>query len=75
MKTVDELMNEAFHAGRVARSQEYKAGVRALLELRINDAAIVHVHRIGTAAFDAFCSGMDEGNAIWTGELEAAQEG
>jgi hypothetical protein len=75
MKTVEELMNKRFHAARAPRSPEYKDGVRAILEFRINGTDIFFPYQPGTAACDAFYSGIDEGHAIWTRERKAAQEG
>ncbi|SHL11189.1 hypothetical protein SAMN05216428_101110 [Nitrosospira sp. Nsp11] len=68
MKTVDQLMAEAFSPPRGARSQAYKAGVRAALEWWINKKRIVVPYLIGTAEFDAFFAGRTEGYAIWQRE-------
>jgi hypothetical protein len=68
MKTVDELMQEAFDPSRHRdpRSDEYKAGVRAALEYRINCKKISMPYQVGTAQADAFFSGLDEGHRIWS---------
>lgn len=70
MKTVDELMTEAFSVPRDPRSPEYKAGVRAALCLRIDGKRIVDPYPPGTAASDAFYSGTEEGHRIWRREQE-----
>lgn len=62
--TVDELMKQAFERPRDPRSDEYKAGCRALLDFRLNHVAIQWPYARGTAQSDAFFAGMDEGHAI-----------
>lgn len=73
MKTVDELMAEAFSVFRDPRSPEYKAGVRAALAYRIEGTRIKCPYQMGTAAADAFLSGTDEGHSIWRLEIEGLQ--
>lgn len=63
---VDHLMKAAFCRPRADRSQEYKAGVRALLSNRINGVKLDCPHAAGTAQSDAFWSGADEGRKIWS---------
>jgi len=65
MATVDELMTQAFSTPRDQRSPEYKAGVRAALDYRINGKRMSLPFRMGTAAADAYFSGTDEGHRIW----------
>lgn len=65
MTTVDQLMQEVFSKSRDPRSDEYKAGVRAALEYRIEGKKISMPYPIGAAQADAFLSGLDEGHAIW----------
>lgn len=62
---VDKLFNAAFFDARPARSNEYKAGVRALLELRVHAMPLRCSYELGSCQFDAFFSGVDEGHAIW----------
>lgn len=61
---VDELMKQAFERPRDARSAEYKAGCRALLDFKLNQVAIDRPYEFGTAQADAFFAGMDEGHEI-----------
>jgi hypothetical protein len=63
--TVDDLMAEAFAPGRDPRSAEYKAGVRAILERKLNGTALPLPYALGTVQADAYMAGWDEGNAIW----------
>ncbi|KLU21954.1 hypothetical protein EOS_32950 [Caballeronia mineralivorans PML1(12)] len=62
---VDDLMRKAFAPARDPRSTEYKAGVRALLALRINGVKLVQPYEMGTVQADAFYAGIDEGHHIW----------
>jgi len=64
MKSVDELIAEAFGSPRDPRSDEYKAGVRAALEYRLNRRKLALPCPIGTAQADAWFSGLDEGHRI-----------
>ncbi|RJF96918.1 hypothetical protein D3870_21360 [Noviherbaspirillum cavernae] len=65
MTTVDELMTQAFSVPRDPRSTEYKAGVRAALDYRLNGKKMLAPFRIGTTAADAYFAGTDEGHRIW----------
>jgi hypothetical protein len=69
--TVDELMAEAFAPGCDPRSNEYKRGVRAMLERKINGKTIPLPYDPGTAQADAYMAGWDEGRRIWH-ELQPA---
>jgi hypothetical protein len=62
---VAQLFSAAFDKPRDPRSTEYKAGVRALLVLRVHGLDIIRPYPMGTAQADAFYSGVDEGNIIW----------
>jgi hypothetical protein len=64
MKTVDELMQEAFDTPRDPRSKEYKEGVRALLDWRVSGIRVKSPYQMGTVHADAFYSGCDEGHRI-----------
>lgn len=63
--TVDQLFQTAFYNGRTPRSSEYKSGTRAALAFRIECKDIDPPYQAGTAAADAFFSGIAEGHAIW----------
>lgn len=67
---VESLMAEAFDRPRDPRSDEYKMGVRAVLELRFLRVSIPHLYQPGTASDDAYYSGMQEGHAIWRKHVE-----
>lgn len=54
------------------RSDEYRAGVRAALEFRIEGLSIRRPHAAGTAQDDAFDGGLAEGHAIWRKAQAAA---
>lgn len=64
-RTVDQLFNAAFSKSRDPRSGEYMDGARAALAFRIEGARIGRPYQVGTAAADAFYSGIEEGHAIW----------
>ena len=68
MKTADEIFKDAFSTARDPRSVEYKRGVLAALKFRIEKTPIVNPFPEGTAAADAFCSGLDEGHHRWRSE-------
>jgi hypothetical protein len=57
-------MHEAFDVPRDPRSPEYKAGVRAALEFRLNRQPTTCPYLAGTARADAFLAGLDEGHRI-----------
>lgn len=63
--TVDELMAKAFYPGRPRRSEAYRLGVQAKLRRDLERLAIDCQYREGTAEFDAFFAGIDEGRAIF----------
>lgn len=61
----DSLFSAAFNVPRDPRSTEYKAGVLALLRLKCGKADSLECpHTPGTAAADAWFSGLSEGHAI-----------
>ena len=64
MKTVDEIMAKAFPVARDPRSQEYKAGVKAVLDFRLNQVKIKNPYTVGTAQADAYFAGNEEGHRI-----------
>ena len=63
--TVDQLLAAAFAGPRDPRSPEYRAGVRAVLEFRIDGKPIRRPYVPGTAQDDAFDAGQVEGHVIW----------
>lgn len=73
---VDQLMQKAFapELHRDPRSDEYKAGVRAALECRINSKKIACPYQIGTAQADAFFAGLDEAHRIWRNQVKAGDD-
>ena len=62
---VQQLFKAAFDQPRDPRSPEYKAGVLASLAFRFNGVPVQVPYPIGTAAADAYFSGLNEGNRIW----------
>jgi len=60
----DQLFKEAFDHPRDARSAEYKAGVKAGIYSMFKLAKVECFYKAGTASFDAFVSGLDEGRNI-----------
>lgn len=63
-----KIFDRAFSRPRDPRSAEYKAGVMAALRFRIEGTKINRPYRIGTAAADAFFSGISEGHSLWREE-------
>lgn len=60
--TVDDIYYRRFYIG-IPRSDAYKQGFRAVLELKLNDGPkIVSPYRDGTAEADAFLSGAEDGH-------------
>jgi hypothetical protein len=74
MRTADEIFREAFSVPRGLRSAEYKRGVLAALKFRLEGVKISDPFPEGTAAADAFYSGVDEGHRLWRSENEHATE-
>lgn len=68
MRTVDRILNEAFPTTRPPRSPEYKQGVLAALKFRIEKTEVLNPFAEGTAASDAFYSGLEEGHQLWRAE-------
>lgn len=67
MATAKSLHDEAFEQARTPRSEPYKAGVLAALRNNAVDGGGPHgcKHAPGTAEFDAFFAGMDEGRDLY----------
>ncbi|MBX9833201.1 MAG: hypothetical protein K2X78_09170 [Burkholderiaceae bacterium] len=68
---VDELMLTAFFLGRPARSSAYKLGVSAKLRLVLQRERLVCPYAQGSAEFDAFFAGAEEGSVIANGYMES----
>lgn len=65
MATAQELFDEAFAGPRTPRSAAYQAGVLAVLQHLVD--GVPHVScpfPAGSAQFDAFHAGVDEGRRI-----------
>lgn len=68
---VDLLMEVAFGPGRVRekRSTAYMEGARSYLDLRATGAELPCRYDTGTAEFDAYFAGLDEGREIWRSQM------
>lgn len=74
-KTIaEQLFDEAFTKPRDPRSPEYKAGVLAALQFRLDRKRIVCSYQLGTSRADVFFSGLDEGHSIYR-RWEASKKG
>jgi hypothetical protein len=67
---VEQLFKAAFDTARDPRSAEYKEGVRAALNYRVNGKHIHHPYPATSAQSDAFHAGTAEGHAIWRAHQE-----
>jgi hypothetical protein len=66
--TPDNLMRQAFWMGRSpTRSLAFREGCQALFKLVLEQRNVVELYVEGTAEYDAFYSGMEEGRAILKG--------
>lgn len=73
---VDQLLTSAFDPAstRTRRSAAYKAGAHFYLHFKATGCELPCTSAPGSAEFDAYCAGMDEGRAIWKRhQAEAAQ--
>lgn len=68
---VSELMQHAFFPGRSDRSTAYKAGVLAKLRLVLQRERLVCPYAQGSAEFDAYFAGAEEGSLIANGYMES----
>ncbi len=68
---VEELLDNAFFPGRPRRSSAYKEGVLAKLRLVLQSERMVCPYAQGSAEFDAFFAGADEGTWIAQAYLES----
>lgn len=68
MSKAEVLFEQAFSRPRTPRSDAYKAGVRAILRVRLDETPQIALdcpYIIGTADADAWFAGIDEGHAIY----------
>jgi hypothetical protein len=75
MTTADDIFKAAFDKPRTPRSEPYRRGVLACLMAHEQHGtddlhthfALAHVptYPSGSAEFDAFWAGVDEGHALW----------
>ena len=72
--SAEHLFSQAFDVPRDPRSDEYKAGVRAALQCRVDGKPITRPYPVGSAADDAFDGGLAEGQALWRRSQEAGAE-
>ena len=75
MKTVDEIMAEELAKPCARLSREYKAGLRAGLEWRINGKDPSFPYPPATARADAFFFGIRDGHTIWRLQMIRTEEG
>jgi len=68
---VDLLMEVAFGPDRIRekRSTAYMEGARSYLELCVTGAEMPCKYGTGTAEFDAYFAGLDEGREIWRSQM------
>jgi hypothetical protein len=67
---VEQLFKAAFDTARDPRSAEYKEGVRAALNYRINGVHTRCPYPAASAQSDAFYAGITEGHSIWRAHQE-----
>lgn len=64
-KLVHDLVDAAFSRSTMPRSPEYKSGVEAYLLFRALGQRLSTPYPKGTAQFDAWLAGLDEGKGWW----------
>ena len=70
--TAQALLDKAFYPGRPPRSQAYKNGVLAALRFRLGESDRVRcTYPEGSAEFDAFFAGTEEGHRRWREFMDA----
>lgn len=72
-KWIAKLMDQAFSGARDPRSPEYKEGVRCLLLQRFVSKPLACPYKAGTASYDAFFAGTNEGCGIWADHIRSMQ--
>lgn len=74
-ETAQTLLDQAFYPGRPPRSQAYKNGVRAALRFRLGESGRVRcTYPEGSAEFDAFFAGTEEGHCRGREYLESKKK-
>ena len=68
---IEHLVKRTFDCSRTARSNEYKAGLRMLLTQRFIGSPMTCPHKPGTAEYDAFFAGAQEGYTVWADHVAA----
>lgn len=63
-QVVDSMIAQRLSVG-TARSNEYVAGIRCVLEYRALGRAVALPFAVGTAQADAWYAGLEEGNRLW----------
>lgn len=64
LERADQLLEEAFPAGRTPRSEEYRAGVLRYLRFALAQIPVLCPYDTATAQADAFLAGIEEGKLI-----------
>lgn len=65
LPSIDQIMEQIFHAHREPRSPEYQAGVRAVFMRNLQRQKVACPHPAGSCAADAFYAGLCEGFAVF----------
>lgn len=74
LRLVDSMMRRAFNGARTPRSRAYMIGTKELLLARAGFPTPACPYSAGTAEFDAYFAGADEGRGIWARhQTEASQ--
>jgi hypothetical protein len=73
MSRADKVFKAAFDVVREPRSQAYKDGVMAALRSHLDGTPVDFKYDAGTAQFDAFFAGLDEGHALAQEELKKGE--
>jgi hypothetical protein len=72
---LEKLFQQAFHQYRDPRSDAYKDGAKAGISFRLGLAPIHCPYEPGSAEYDAWFAGLDEGKAIAYRHSESATSG
>lgn len=75
MKTVLELMVDAFPPERPRRSPEYQLGTRQALRSRLEGVRTECPYAQGSVECDAWCAGIEEGHLIFRVEQKRRRAG
>lgn len=71
---IDAMMAATFHAECDPRIEEYKAGVRAHLMMRLTKNQISFPYELGTASADAYFAGIDDGFVVWERYAQSSKD-